>query len=130
MMQSEFQERVQMQVSPAEYAAIEAVYNESDLNKDDFCKLWVKMNQTRVNKAKAEARARAEKEALKDKAWEIISKYGGVWNCQQPASKFLKKRERAFCESIGIKVRDMENEYLSTTLSTVIYELRKFCKAA
>lgn len=130
MMQSEFQERVQMQVSPAEYAAIEAVYNESDLNKDDFCKLWVKMNQTRVNKAKAEARARAEKEALRDKAWEIISKYGGVWNCQQPASKFLKKRERAFCESIGIKVRDMENEYLSTTLSTVIYELRKFCKAA
>ena len=130
MMQSEFQERVQMQVSPAEYAAIEAVYNESDLNKDDFCKLWVKMNQTRVNKAKAEARARAEKEALRDKAWEIISKYGGVWNCQQPASKFLKKRERAFCESIGIKVRDMENQYLSTTLSTVIYELRKFCKAA
>lgn len=130
MMQSEFQERVQMQVSPAEYAAIEAVYNESDLNKDDFCKLWVKMNQTRVNKAKAEARARAEKEALRDKDWEIISKYGGVWNCQQPASKFLKKRERAFCESIGIKVRDMENEYLSTTLSTVIYELRKFCKAA
>ena len=129
-MQSEFQERVQMQVSPAEYAAIEAVYNESDLNKDDFCKLWVKMNQTRVNKAKAEARARAEKEALRDKAWEIISKYGGVWNCQQPASKFLKKRERAFCESIGIKVRDMENQYLSTTLSTVIYELRKFCKAA
>ncbi len=130
MMQSEFQERVQMQVSPAEYAAIEVVYNESDLNKDDFCKLWVKMNQTRVNKAKAEARARAEKETLRDKAWEIISKYGGVWNCQQPASKFLKKRERAFCESIGIKVRDMENEYLSTTLSTVIYELRKFCKAA
>ena len=130
MMQSEFQERVQMQVSPAEYAAIEAVYNESDLNKDDFCKLWVKMNQTRVNKAKAEARARAEKEALRDKAWEIISKYGGVWNCQQPASKFLKKRERAFCESIGIKVRDLENEYISTTLSTVIYELRKFCKAA
>lgn len=130
MMQSEFQERVQMQVSPAEYANIEKVYLESDLNKDDFCKLWVKMNQSRVNKAKAEARARAEKEALRDKAWEIISKYGGVWNCQQPASKFLKKRERAFCESIGIKVRDMENEYLSTTLSTVIYELRKFCKAA
>lgn len=130
MMQSEFQERVQMQVSPAEYATIEAVYNESDLNKDDFCKLWVKMNQTRVNKAKAEARARAEKEALRDKAWEIISKYGGVWNQQQPASKFLKKRERTFCETIGIKVRDMENEYLSTTLSTVLYKLRKFCKAA
>ena len=130
MLKSEFEERVSMSVTTEEYWHINEVYNNSDLDKDEFCRLWVKMNQNRVNKAKAEAKAKAEQEALRDKAWEIISKYGHIWNSQQPASKFLKKRERLFCDMIGIEIRDMENPYLSTTLSTVIYQLRNFCKAA
>lgn len=43
-----------MNVSAEEYSHIEAVYMSSDLDKDEFCKLWVKMNHKRVSDAKAE----------------------------------------------------------------------------
>lgn len=42
MTQKEFQDRVKMQVSAQEYAAIEVVYMNSDLEKDEFCKIWKK----------------------------------------------------------------------------------------
>lgn len=39
MTQKEFQDRVKMQVSAGEYTAIEVVYMNSDLEKDEFCKM-------------------------------------------------------------------------------------------
>lgn len=43
-MHSGFVERTGMNVNIAEFDAIIEVYNNSDVNNDDFCKLWVKMN--------------------------------------------------------------------------------------
>lgn len=48
MTQKEFQDRVKMQVSAGEYTAIEVVYMNSDLEKDEFCKMWAKMNAKRI----------------------------------------------------------------------------------
>ena len=59
MTQVEFTNRTQVEVSAKEYAAIEEVYMNSDLDKDAFCKMWVKMNKSRVEAAK-EARLEAE----------------------------------------------------------------------
>ena len=42
MTQVEFTNRTQVEVSAKEYAAIEEVYMNSDLDKDAFCKMWVK----------------------------------------------------------------------------------------
>lgn len=42
MMYNEFVERTGMNVNSAEFDAIIEVYNNSDVDKDDFCKLWVK----------------------------------------------------------------------------------------
>lgn len=70
MMYNEFIERVGMEVSSSEFEIINNMYMLADVDKDDFCKLWVKMNFARVKAAK-EQKAKEEKEA---KAIEYITK--------------------------------------------------------
>ena len=70
MMYNEFVERVGMEVSSSEFEIINNMYMLADVDKDDFCKLWVKMNFARVKAAK-EQKAKEEKEA---KAIEYITK--------------------------------------------------------
>lgn len=64
MLQHEFESRVGIEVSTKEYAAIEQVYMSSDVEKDEFCKLWAKMNRQRIARIKAERKAAAEFKAL------------------------------------------------------------------
>lgn len=76
MTKQEFENRTNVQVSSEEYGHIEAVYMASDLDKDEFCKMWCKMNKSRVNKAKEEAKEakRIESLTLVDYAIEIVNK--------------------------------------------------------
>lgn len=60
MLQKEFEERTGVNVSLDEYSAIETVYMASDLDKDEFCHVWCRMNSSRIKAAK---KALAEKEA-------------------------------------------------------------------
>lgn len=130
MIKSEFEKRVQMNVTKEEYAAIEEVYMNSDLDKDEFCKLWVKMNQTRVNKAKADAQAQAKEQAKREKLWEIIYRFDGMSyqdGCKL-AADVLSKRQQATIESIGIKIH--RSHVYFQTVSEVMYQVRKYLKAA
>ena len=68
-MQQEFEARVKMTVSSKEFMSINEVYMNSDLDKDEFCKEWVKMNRKRVDNALAEEKERQRLSAIKDKAW-------------------------------------------------------------
>lgn len=70
MMYGEFVERTGVYVSIGEFGTINDMYLLADVGKDDFCKLWVKMNFARVKAAK-EQKAKEEKEA---KAIEYITK--------------------------------------------------------
>lgn len=70
MMYNEFVERVGMEVSSSEFEIINKMYTFSDVDKDEFCKLWAKMNFARVKAAK-EQKAKEAKEA---KAIEYITK--------------------------------------------------------
>lgn len=70
MMYGEFVERTGVYVSIGEFGIINDMYMLADVGKDDFCKLWVKMNFSRVKAAK-EQKAKEEKEA---KAIEYITK--------------------------------------------------------
>lgn len=129
MLQQEFEQRVKMQISCKEYESINEVYNHSTLNKDEFCKAWVRMNKERVVKAIAEAKDKAKLSALKDKAWDIIAcyRYENYHEMGKPAYKVFKKRQYEFCKSIGIKMRFSEHyPEISTTVSDAIFELRKF----
>lgn len=58
MTKQEFTERVKVNVSDEEFAAINVVYNVSDLDKDAFCKAWKSMNRSRVEQAQEELKAR------------------------------------------------------------------------
>ncbi len=64
MTQQEFESRVGIEVTGKEYAAIEQVYMNSDVEKDEFCKLWVRMNKQRVARIEAERKAQAAFKAM------------------------------------------------------------------
>ena len=56
MTQKEFTDRTGVQVTATEYNAIEEVYVNCDLEKDEFCKVWAQMNASRVAAAKEAAK--------------------------------------------------------------------------
>lgn len=53
----EFQNRVNITVTPAEYEHIEAVYMMCDLDKDAFCRQWKRNNRGFIARRKAETAA-------------------------------------------------------------------------
>lgn len=103
MTQQEFQERVKVTVCAEEYDAIETVYLMSDLNKDDFCKIWVQMNRSRVEREAKKAKAEKEIAALKERAHNIYRKLEtfinkGSDNYFCDARLFLGTRDQKFIE--------------------------------
>lgn len=75
MTQQEFTQRVNVEVSNSEFEAINEVYMNSDLDKDEFCKMWVKMNKTRVQNAKVERMIKAKDEAYRDALHKFYHKF-------------------------------------------------------
>ena len=75
MTQQEFTQRTNVEVSYNEFNAIHEVYMNSDLDKDEFCKMWVKMNKTRVQNAKVERMIKAKDEAYRDALHKFYHKF-------------------------------------------------------
>lgn len=136
MTQQEFTQRTQVEVTYKEYEAIETVYMNCDLDKDEFCKMWCKMNQKRVEKAKADKEAAEKAEALK---WELShianreytgEQYGGF------VSDVLDVEDQKLISAAGIKLdEEIYNMAINCwyivprCLSSVIYDIKKFIKA-
>lgn len=126
MTQQEFQERVKMTVCAEEYDAIETVYLMSDLNKDDFCKMWVQMNKSRVERAIREAKANKEEADNKVRARRIFDKLEAFINKDfenyiNYAHLFLGTRDRKFLrDKLGIEVDCMSNGSLRFRLGQFI----------
>lgn len=74
MLIQEFTNRVKVQVSAEEFEAINTVYMASDLNKDEFCAMWRKMNASRVKAAKEAERLQKEAEARFVRLWKVEQK--------------------------------------------------------
>lgn len=77
MTQQEFTQRVNVEVSNSEFEAINVVYMNSDLDKDEFCNMWVKMNKTRVQNAKVERMIKAKDEAYRNALHKFYNKTNG-----------------------------------------------------
>ena len=75
MLHSEFIQRTGVEVSNYEFDAINEVYMNSDLDKDEFCKVWCKMNASRVNRAKAEKKVAEAKAARNERLQKWFHKY-------------------------------------------------------
>lgn len=61
----EFQDRVNITVTPEEYEHIEAAYMMCDLDKDAFCRQWKRNNRTFIARRKAEIAAAETMRELK-----------------------------------------------------------------
>lgn len=118
MTQKEFTDRVQMEVSINEFASIHEVYMNSDLDKDAFCRIWVKMNKSRVREARIKAAELREKQTLKEMAWALYQRISGMENTHLAmANATLLPSQRNFLRGIGIEVAD------NTNLTNVWFDL-------
>ena len=132
MMQQEFQDRVKIKVSEQEYAAIEVVYMNSDLEKDEFCKMWAKMNAKRIaayRKAEKEKQEKYEHISLLASTRELLRElaYRNGWDAspkQVLSSKVIKALDKA-------DIYITEYNYVKgctdlKPISTLIYEINEY----
>ena len=121
MLQSEFEARVKMQVSCEEYQSINEVYNNSEVDKDEFCAIWVKMNRTRVKRAMEKRKKAEELMALKDKVWDIYMKVRAlpcIMDCRLAIDK-LSARDIKTLSKAGYEVEKYN-------ISTLRYKLYRY----
>lgn len=119
MLQKEFEERA-MKVTAEEYSSINAVYEKCDLEKDEFCKLWVRMNYKRV-RAYKEARKQAQfEQAKKDTLFNLywVMRNDG-FSC---VSDTLSCKEQAILKDAGFEIG---TDYRSKYNYEVCYDLGK-----
>ena len=128
MTQQEFTQRVEVSVSSTEYAAIEIVYMNSDLDKDEFCKLWVRMNHKRVRKAKEERIAKEKEEMLKGQLF-IIATKPKCNDLAKLADNFYTNKEKKILEKIGLSMQEeIDGIMRFKSVSHLTYELKKYLK--
>lgn len=99
----EFQSRTQVSVDVSEFESITTVYMQSDVDKDTFCKMWCKMNATRVMAAKEQAK----KQQTIDKVFSMVMtnpEWTDVEHYNDIAVVVLSSKDKALIESIGISL--------------------------
>lgn len=74
MTQKEFTQFTGVQVSNDEFWAINEVYNNSEVTKEEFCQMWCRINSIRVAEAKARAKKEAQKDSIRNKVNPILLK--------------------------------------------------------
>lgn len=104
MTQQEFENRVEMTVSASEFIAINEVYMNSDLDKDAFCKMWVKINRNRVKAAKEQAEIDAMNQERKYKAAALCRKLEYLASSIRVAANAMTASEQKFVENIGLSM--------------------------
>lgn len=99
----EFQSRTQVSVDVSEFESITMVYMQSDVDKDTFCKMWRKMNATRVMAAKG----KAKKQQTIDKVFSMVMtnpEWTDVEHYNDIAVAVLSSKDKALIELIGISL--------------------------
>ena len=124
MTKQEFETRTHVEVTMKEFENINEMYLDSNVDKDEFCRLWSKMNHIRVARAK-EAKEIATKEMMiKEKALDIVARMHALTNDWfADAITSLRRRDITFLESIGF---DFYDGYEYKSISEIHYEI--LCK--
>ena len=109
MLYQEFTERVNIVVPTTEYYdIIEPMYNACDVEKDTFCKLWVKMNYRRVAAYKAEQKEKKNRQRTLDRLLKIENKLLKA-ESYEVGEDVLKERDIKVLESVGISIKEWFN---------------------
>lgn len=128
MTQTEFETRTKVAVSSKEFEAINEVYMNSDLDKDNFCAIWCKMNASRVSAAKSEALKKALEEARREFAYNLLNQpytweTSILFACDYFTEKVAKQIDSLGISFIG--TRDNGFDY-AKTVGDVLYEVRLY----
>lgn len=129
MTQQEFESRVKMQVSCEEYNVIEQVYMNSDVDKDEFCRLWAKMNTKRIAKAKAAQAQLEAQQALNGKVWDIYYKYiqkDYQWKTKTLVHTALNKTQEKVLQQAGFELKF--NTYFYKNMADMLWEIELYLK--
>lgn len=115
MTQIEFTTRTNVEVSASEFDAINEVYMNCDLDKDEFCKMWRKMNATRVAKALAEQKAKEQAEKDAERAYRIYNKLSKINDYSTLSENVLTESEQKFLAGYGIEMMEQKWYYPTKT---------------
>ena len=132
MTQKEFQDRVKMQVSAQEYAAIEVVYMNSNLEKDEFCKMWKKMNAKRISvylKSEKEKQEKYEHIAFLYSTMCMLRNlaYESGWDSSSEkliTNKVRKELEKANIDYMEYNYIKMQNDFKQ--VASLIHEIQEY----
>ena len=117
MTKQEFTNRTLVEVSDEEFNAIQTVYYASDLGKNEFCKLWCKMNPSRVQDAKIERKWKIREECYKDALHKFYTKtanYSDIFATPICYVKISAYEVRALAyANIDVATKDGHCKYLS-----------------
>lgn len=132
MTHQEFQTRTQVRVNAAEFESINKVYMNADVDKDVFCKMWCKMNASRIKAAKEEIK----KQQTIDKVLSMMManpEWSDVEHYNTIAVSVLSEKEQNLLESIGVSLEsEPNNEGFRhfKRFGELRTELHKFLKSA
>lgn len=133
MTHQEFMQRTGVSVDTKEYAAIEQVYMASDLEKDEFCKMWSKMNSSRVKAAKKQAQAAAKHEEQMDKLFDLYTSVRVLHDRErlmERAYKFFTAAQQRLLAELGIEMEErIGGEIFFKELWDVRYEIEQLFAA-
>lgn len=124
MLHEEFTKRTGVDVTPEEFAAVHDMYMQNDMSKDEFCKLWCKMNEKRVKAAKESAKEREERAKIEKRAFNILCKYEAKYETflarfELFCLECMNERELNTLQSIGINTD-------RARLNEAFYDIKKY----
>ena len=112
-----------MSVTRDEYVnIIEPMYMAADVDKDEFCRLWVKMNHKRVADAIKARKEAEEEQQLKDRLFRLYNAINRRCNKLNqslyltPAEEVLNSREKELLQSIGIETDTKWVEWIKSPI--------------
>lgn len=105
MTYTEFVKRTNVKVTGLEFEVINDFYMSCELDKDEFCKMWCKMNANRVARAKAEIKKAQEEAQRKDMAMDIYITLIYEKNQQKDADDCLSPKQKKFLAENGIDLQ-------------------------
>ena len=118
MLQSEFYEMTKENLTPEEYAEVEAVYTEVDMKKDEFCREWLKLRKSKL--MSEIQRAMLKMENLIYEKSDTISKMQTT--LKEKDSQYNKRIEKIVKEHNEQKC-DFAKKILFTGVSEEVYDI-------
>lgn len=110
MLQQEFEQRTKVQVSVEEFETINEFYMSVECDKDEFCRLWVKMNPEKVMKAKNQSKAKEEESKLHAQLHKIYEKMRNSKYIRS-AKTILTIKEEIILDKASVRYDEFDDTY-------------------